>query len=378
MGDSNEFLSQEELDALLKGLQEDESSGSEKESTDSQSEDSLTPEELDAIAEISNIKMGSAATALSTILGKTVNIETPEVSVMTLNDLKKRYEGNMIVTTIEYTEGLKGLSVLMTEPKVAAVIADLMMGGTGKTEKETVDEIGLSAVGEAMNQMMGSAVTTLSDFLRMVINIAPPNIKILNFDDPNLDFPPVQADPNEPLVIVQFKMKIEDLATTYLVEVYPMHLIRELIRRFKEKVLGETKKEEQEEQKEPVQEKVTVSQPAEPQRKEEKVPVRKVEFAEMEGEGTQPFEIGDDRLKMLYDIPLEISVELGRTRMTLKQILDMDIGSIIELEKLTGEPVDVLVNGKLIARGEVVAIGENFGVRITEIVSQKERLYSLR
>ncbi|RKX54811.1 MAG: flagellar motor switch phosphatase FliY [Thermotoga sp.] len=374
MGDSNEFLSQEELDALLKGLQEDESSGSEKESADSKSEDSLTPEELDAIAEISNIKMGSAATALSTILGKTVNIETPEVSVMTLNDLKKRYKGNMIVTAIEYTEGLKGLSVLMTEPKVAAVIADLMMGGTGKTEKETVDEIGLSAVGEAMNQMMGSAVTTLSDFLGMVINIAPPNIKILNFDDPNLDFPPVQADPNEPLVIVQFKMKIEDLATTYLVEVYSMHLIRELIRRFKEKVLEETK----EEQKELTQEKVTISQPAEPQRKEEKVPVRKVEFAEMESEGTQPFEIEDDRLKMLYDIPLEISVELGRTRMTLKQILDMDIGSIIELEKLTGEPVDVLVNGKLIARGEVVAIGENFGVRITEIVSQKERLYSLR
>ncbi len=374
MGDSNEFLSQEELDALLKGLQEDESSGSEKESADSKSEDSLTPEELDAIAEISNIKMGSAATALSTILGKTVNIETPEVSVMTLNDLKKRYKGNMIVTAIEYTEGLKGLSVLMTEPKVAAVIADLMMGGTGKTEKETVDEIGLSAVGEAMNQMMGSGVTTLSDFLGMVINIAPPNIKILNFDDPNLDFPPVQADPNEPLVIVQFKMKIEDLATTYLVEVYSMHLIRELIRRFKEKVLGETK----EEQKELTQERVTISQPAESQRKEEKVPVRKVEFAEMESEGTQPFEIEDDRLKMLYDIPLEISVELGRTRMTLKQILDMDIGSIIELEKLTGEPVDVLVNGKLIARGEVVAIGENFGVRITEIVSQKERLYSLR
>lgn len=85
----------------------------------------------------------------------------------------------------------------------------------------------------------------------------------------------------------------------------------------------------------------------------------------------------DSSLEILHDIPLEISVELGRVRMVVKDILDISAGSIIEIDKAAGEPVDVLVNGRLVARGEVVVIEDNFGVRITEILSPQERLAKL-
>src|SRR5699024_8725256 len=86
---------------------------------------------------------------------------------------------------------------------------------------------------------------------------------------------------------------------------------------------------------------------------------------------------GQRNLDMLLDIPLSVTVELGRTKKNIEEILDLAQGSIIELDKLAGEPVDVLVNNKLIAKGEVVVIDENFGVRVTDIVSPRDRLMKL-
>ncbi len=82
-------------------------------------------------------------------------------------------------------------------------------------------------------------------------------------------------------------------------------------------------------------------------------------------------------LDILMDIPLEISVELGRTKLVVKEVVDLGVGSIVEIEKAAGEPVDILVNGRLVARGEVVVIEDNFGVRITEILNPRERLARL-
>lgn len=371
---NNEFLSQEELDALLKGLQENQEESEEKAST---SESALTHEERDAIGKVSNVSMGSAATALSTILGKKVTITTPDVLFRSLNELKKSYKGKMVCVVVEYTEGIKGMSLLMLKPEAATIIADLMMGGTGKSSEE-LDEITMSAVGEAMNQMMGSSATTLSDFFGIKINIAPPKVQLLDFDDPNLEFPPISTDVNNPVVIVKFSMNIEELISTEILQIFDLNLSKQLTKMFFEKTLSteETTTMSKQDEKESIADSgSSVSESSKPKIKAQ--PVELPEFEEKQLKAEEET-VGSERLKLLYDIPLEISVELGRTKMTLKQVLELDKGSLIELDKLTGEYADVLVNGKVIARGEVVVIGENFGIRITEIISPYERLYSLK
>ncbi|PLV59380.1 flagellar motor switch phosphatase FliY [Thermotoga sp. KOL6] len=337
----NEFLSQEEIDKLL--------------SDTSNSEDVLSPEEKDMIGEIGNIAMGSAATTLSMILGRDVHITVPTVREEKMKDVKGDFKGEQVVVTVEYTEGLKGLNVLVLEKKLVAAIADLMMGGSGEVESEELDEIKLSAVGEAMNQMMGSAATSLSELLGVTVNISPPKVEVIDFDDPNTQFPPVVDDPEKDVAIVEFEIDIENLAQSRFYQVIGVDLVKKMYEYF-------TKTHAKEEEK------------AEETKEEKKVKVEPVEFSDLKPSETAKTEIPHDKLEILLDIPLKVTVELGRTRMTLKRVLEMIPGSIIELDKLTGEPVDILVNGKLIARGEVVVIDENFGVRITEIVSPKERL----
>ncbi|MCD6550655.1 flagellar motor switch phosphatase FliY [Thermotoga sp.] len=339
----NEFLSQEEIDKLLSG----------------EAEGVLTPEEKDMIGEIGNIAMGNAATTLSMILGRDVHITVPTVREEKLKDIKSDFKGEKVVVSVEYTEGLKGLNVLVLERGLVATIADLMMGGSGEVESEELDEIKLSAIGEAMNQMMGSAATSLSELLGITVSISPPKVEVLNFDDPNTKFPPVVDDLEKDVAIVEFEIEIEGLPKSIFYQVIGADLVKKMYEYFTKAHEEETeeKKEEKKEEKE-----------------EKKVKVEPVEFSELKPSGTTKTEIPRDKLEMLLDIPLKVTVELGRTRMTLKRVLEMIPGSIIELDKLTGEPVDILVNGKLIARGEVVVIDENFGVRVTEIVSPKERL----
>ncbi|HHY37406.1 MAG TPA: flagellar motor switch protein FliN [Clostridia bacterium] len=103
--------------------------------------------------------------------------------------------------------------------------------------------------------------------------------------------------------------------------------------------------------------------------------VRRIIFSQIEPEqGTSAPSVGN--MRMLLDIPLEVRVELGRTQRLLREILAIGPGSVIELDRLAGEPVDVLVNGKIVARGEVVVVDENFGVKISEIISSVETLSS--
>lgn len=93
---------------------------------------------------------------------------------------------------------------------------------------------------------------------------------------------------------------------------------------------------------------------------------------------TDEFKAKSQNLNMLFDIPLQVTVELGRTKRTVKDILQMSPGTVIELDKLAGEPVDIYVNGKRIAKGEVVVIDENFGVRVKEITRQSDRIQNLK
>jgi len=368
---SDQFLSQDELDALLKGL------GNEQEGETFRGGGHLTDLEKDMIGEIGNISMGAGATALSTI-GRNVRITIPKVEEMLFGDVGKGLQGEQVVVVIEYIEGLKGINALVLPKAVVSIIADLMMGGSGEVESEELDDVKLSAVSEAMNQMMGAAATAMSDFFKSKVSISPPKVEVFNFDDPNTKFPPVEDNPNKPVAKVEFDLEIEGLPKSKFFQVIGSDLVKQMYEMFM-KVKGEESKQ---------QPAATASTPATPQQQPaqraytpppaQPVMAQPVQFQELSGTPVAPAQVPPEKLELLFDVPLRITVELGRTKMTLKQVMELSVGSLIELDKLTGEPVDILVNGKLIARGEVVVIDENFGVRITEIVSPKERLYALQ
>lgn len=335
----------------------------------------LNDMEKDALGELGNISMGSAATAISTILGKRVDITTPSIKETKIDDIRKQFTGHKVIVRVDYTESLNGTNAFILEPHVVAVIADIMMGGTGLDVNDELDELKLSAVGEAMNQMIGSSATALTEIVKGSVSITPPQVQEVNFDDESVNFPPVY-DGEDSVVEVKFIMKVEDLVEGDMVQLMTPAFAKKLSGFLTDSLMGtdepaaaETKPARAPKEPEP-------DESEEFKYKQPEKPVKKVEFQELEEK--QQSQIPSNKLDVLLDIPLEISVELGRTTMTLKQVLDLGVGSLVELEKLTGEPVDILVNGKMVAKGEVVVIGENFGVRITQILSKKERLYSLK
>ncbi len=362
----NEKLSQEEINALL------EAANTANSKKDSSSVLLLSEMEKDAIGELGNISMGSAATAISTLLGKKVDITTPSVKETTVSKVREIFKDEKVVVRVDYSKGLSGTNAFVLEPHVVAIIADIMMGGSGENVSDDLDEIKLSAVGEAMNQMMGSAATALSEVIKNPVDITPPKVEIMDFKNEDVEFPPVHE--GEEVVEVSFKMKVETLVEGDMMQLMSPSFAKEFAKFLTDTLPSKIKEEKpatptMKEEKAPVREEV-------PNESSISQPVKKAEFQELKEESTTP--ISSNKLEALLDIPLDVSVELGRTSMTLKQVLDLGSGSLVELDKLTGEPVDILVNGKAIAEGEVVVIGENFGIRITKILSKKERLYSLK
>jgi len=354
------ILSQAEIDALLSGV------------TPANIDSDLTDDEKDLLGEIGNISMGSASTALSTILGKMVNITTPRVTLTTLNDMKKEFNVPIMALEVEYIEGLKGSNLLLVKIDDASVIADIMMGGTGSNIKTELTEIEVSAVQEAMNQMIGSSATSLSTMLNMPINITPPSARIWNRD---VDKISELIDENERIVRISFRLTIAELLDSEIMLLLPVETAKMIIN----KMTGGLSEEpiaEPEPVKEAAYEKVEAKEQKIEARQEikEEVNVSKASFAEL----TPLTPKEKQNIELILDVPLEISVVLGRTKKTIKEILELGQGSLIELDKLTEEPVEILVNGKRVAYGEVVVIDENFGVRITSIVNNVEKIKSLQ
>ncbi|MRX70603.1 flagellar motor switch phosphatase FliY [Bacillus lacus] len=363
---SNGMLSQDEIDALLRGAPASEETGA------LQIGDYLSPMEEDAIGEIGNISFGSSATALSSLLNQKVEITTPTVSVILKCDLAEEFPYPYVGIEVDYTEGFTGSNLLIIKQHDAAIIADLMIGGDGKNPGEMLDEIQLSAVQEAMNQMMGSAATSMSTVFNKRVDISPPTIELLDANQQG-----VSEDKDETLYIqVSFRLKIGQLIDSNIMQLLPLQFARDLISELlnpqSEIAAAEPAAEMpiyEEPKSAPAQVKTSAPSPQEYE-------VKPVEFAAFSNQQGHPVETGN--LEMLLDIPLQVTVELGRTKRSIKEILELSSGSIIELDKLAGEPVDILVNSKIVAVGEVVVIDENFGVRVTDIVSQKERLNKLR
>ena len=391
---SDDILSQEEIEALLNGGVVDDS---QKEETSSSEEiEALSDMEANTLGEIGNMSLGSAATALSSLLDQNVEITTPTTSIVTIEELKEQFVQSYVAVKVEYIEGLSGANLLVIKQSDAAIIADLMLGSDGLTPAPELSDIHLSAVQEAMNQMMGAAATSLSTIFTKKVDILPPITDLMDVqEEKNLEYFLKESL----LISVSFNLKVGDLIDSDIMQLFPIDFGKALVADLERAMKGDVEEEALEVPQLPREEQIErksisfetkeqisdtiMSQPSSfhQQREQLKEPQPQVNVQQAQFEAFQPHpleEVEAHNLNLLMDIPLEVTVELGRTTREVREILEMSGGSIIELDKLAGEPVDILVNNRHIAKGEVVVIDENFGVRITDILSQTERMNNLK
>jgi flagellar motor switch protein FliN/FliY len=377
-----QILSQDEINALLQNTD-----------TDTTAEPKLSAEQKDALGEIGNISYGTAATALSKMLNKRVEINTPKVFLTTPGELKEQHPTPYVLLEVDYKEGLAGTNLLILKVCDAAVIANLFMGGNGLDVKDTLDEMELSAVSEAMNQMAGNAATSLSTLFAKKVDMNPPQVRIIDFANSK---EAIQKDlhNNDYMSAVQFQLLIEDLVDSEITLLIPYDFAIELVDTLlgkaqqpiasptvtqpvsvPEQVKQSVKPEENHSYEHSYQRAAVPQQPVAPQAPQQQVMVQPAQFAAF-GNNKLPKDGGN--IGLILDVPLQVTVELGSTRMKIKEILELGLGSVIELDKLAGDPVDIFVNGKLIAKGEVVVIDDNFGIKVTDIVSHVERVNTLQ
>ncbi|MGM8214478.1 flagellar motor switch phosphatase FliY [Bacillaceae bacterium W0354] len=382
----DDMLSQEEIDALLNGGGSDEQSDAPEllvtEDTPSLDE-FLSPIEIDAIGELGNISFSNSATALSTLLNQKVEITTPTVNLVTKDDLEEEFPAPHVAVLVDYVEGFQGLNLLIIQNHDAAVIADLMLGGDGQSPNIDLGEIQLSAIQEAMNQMMGSAATSLSTFFDKRIDISPPKTVLLDV----ASGAGIEYVPNQDIFIkVSFQLKVGNLIDSSIMQILTLDFaktyVQELLSKEKSEENESKVKESEQSMSNHVDNRSAKKEFTEPKTNQSssKKKIEHVETAQFaDFEEPHYLDSNEQRnLDLLMDIPLNVSVELGRTRKSIKEILELNSGSIVELDKLAGEPVDILINNQLIAKGEVVVIDENFGVRVTDIINQAERIKKLR
>lgn len=378
----SDMLSQEEIDALLRG---DSSPSQENSSSNDQL---LTLEEKDALGEIGNISMGTSATTLYTLLNHKVNITTPEVTIMTWEELANEYPIPNVAVSVEYKEGLVGTNLLILKESDAKIITDLMMGGPGIAEEGPITDLNLSAISEAMNQMIGSSSTSLASMFNKRIDILPPKAFSMIFSDSKITHDFV---PEDNVVKISFRMEIGDIIDSEIMQLLPIEFAKTLVNNLFENMTVPGKKESkpappkaapvaaasQQPQAKPEQRQPVYEEPRRaPQREESKmVNVQPIQYQSFDSD---QWSAEKESIDLIKDIPLEVTVELGRTKKLIRDILEFGPGTILELDKLAGEPVDILVNGKYIAKGEVVVIDESFGVRITDIISASKRLTKIQ
>lgn len=426
MGD---MLTQAEIDALLNGTSSSDDDNDANDTASAEvvdnhsSNDSLSTQEIDALGEIGNISMGTSATTLFTLLSQKVTITTPNVTVTTWEELSKHYSSQYVAVKVEYTDGLIGSNLLILKQDDVKIITDLMMGGEGTVVEGELSDLHLSAISEAMNQMIGSSATSMSSMFAKRIDISPPKAYVVSFEDgdPYGDF-----EVGERLVKVAFKMVVGDIIDSEIMQLLPMKFAKELVGQLYNSSSSKSAAEPQTQQPAmqqpqvqppvqtpPMQQPMMQTPPPMQQPMMQTPPPMQQPMMQMPSPMQQPmmqtppmqgygytggyqepqrsrnvnvqpaqFQAFDDGLSasekknigLIMDLPLQVTVELGRTQKLIKDILEFGSGSVIELDKLAGEPVDILVNGKAIAKGEVVVIDESFGVRITDIIHPSKRL----
>ena len=406
------MLSQDEINALLNGVDLSADSGASdtgSAATSALVEGDLTEIEKDAIGEVANISMGTSATTLFSLVNRKVNITTPVVEMCTWQDVLNDYERPCVFIQIKYTVGLNGTNILVLKEHDVKVITDLMMGGDGTNVEGELSDLHLSAISEAMNQMMGSSSTSLSSMLGKTIDISPPEASLVDLHSKE----PRELSPflEDRFVKVSFRMQIDDLVDSTLMQLYPLDFAKSVSETFMAQQMGSM------EEATPAPAPAPTPAPAAPAMDMGGSPmgmqpqmgmpqggmdmggspmgmqpqmgmpqggygmpqmgmpmgygmpnvnIQPAQFQNFaQGQGAM---VSAESISLIRDVPLEVTVELGRTSKSISDILEFAPGTIIELDKIAGEPIDVLVNGKFVAKGEVVVIEESFGVRIMEII----------
>jgi len=325
-------------------------------------ENELTPQEMDVLGEIGNISMGSAATSLSQLLREEVSITTPEVDIKEFSDLFGSFTVPYISIRVNYTEGLQGFNVLIIKLDDARQMLKMLMGDR-VSQGDKFNEMEMSALSEIMNQMMGSGATALNQVYKESITISTPEIELVDVEDDTSAMPHFAV--NEPLVNVAFRFKIGSVVDSHALQVIPLSSAKQQVGMALKKERDRSVQKNPE-QRNPEQKKPKDSAP--------EVTVEKAGFPPITN---NPSSEEPRNIDMLMDIPLQASVVMGRATKTIQEILALAEGTVIELDKLVEDPVDLYVNGVPIARGEVVVVNGNFGLRIIEIISSSKRLESL-
>lgn len=428
----------------------------------------FSPMEIDAIGEIMNISLGSSATVVSNMLDHRVDITTPSVSVVPIEEFTLGELEPAIGIEIKYVSGLEGSNIMLLKRHDVKTIVEILMGTEISDEEFEFNDLTISAVCEVMNQMMGAASTALSDFLGRSVNISTPQSFTLD-DLDQFEREHFQYDSGM-VVVAKFMLSIENVLKSEFVNVMSVDLARELIAGFGVDLSdgeGKGAKSEEEVKPEPStggaklsqeeierlmsggapsapppassgsgklsqeeierlmsggapsapppassgsgklsQEEIeqlmsgmapSAAQAAPPRQPEPQqssarpyeaagqyMPAPPAYAGEPRVINTKPVQlppldvadkIGQEQaqnLELIMSVPLEVSVEIGRTRRKVEDILTFSKGSLVVLDKLAGDQVDLFVNGLCVARGDVVVIDDNFGIRITEVLKRPE------
>lgn len=377
--------------------------------------------EIDAVGEILNISMGSAATAVSELLNAKTWITTPQVNVVKVGDLNYDNLEPAICVKIVYVEGITGLNMMVLKQNDVQLILNQLLGNPLVIDPNfEFDELNISAVSEIMNQMMGASATALSDLLGVKVDISVPTPYIIE----QTKFGDLCEMPLDSTVVaVTFKLTVDGVMESEFMSVLSLELAKTLSGKMMDKFSSDDGSEDTASAPAAAAPAPTPAPAAAPQPTPQQQPMSMPQqpapdpnmmygqmpqgypqgYPQQAGYGypnpyaaygaypppVPPVNVQDaqlhqfdamdfgipadqkDNLKLLMGVPLEISVEIGSAKRKVKDILEFTQGTIIELERQAGAPVDVVVNGNLIARGDVVVIDDNFAVRITEIVKSK-------
>ena len=411
------MLSQDEINALLSGMGASDpiDDGSSTMASTEIDESLLTDIEKDAIGEVANISMGTSATTLYSLVNRKVDITIPVVTLSNWDNVVEDYHRPCVFIYIRYTEGLEGSNILVLKEHDVKVITDLMMGGDGTNTDGEIGELHLSAISEAMNQMMGSSATSLSSMLGKKIDISPPEASLVDLSELEAKGE-LSKFLEGTFVKIAFRMQIDELVDSTIMQLYPIDFAKSLYETFMNTQAPAEPEPAKEEPKaapyEPpktetppmmnqapsgmdmnqmgmgqmdmsqmgmnpmmmnqmMMNQMMMNQMMNPMMAQQMAPAQNVnvqpaQFQTFANDGSNL--VSQENIGLIRDVPLEVTVELGRTSKSIAEILDFAPGTIIELDKIAGEPIDVLVNGKFVAKGEVVVIEESFGVRVTEII----------
>ncbi len=363
-------ISQDEIDALFKSADDE---GTKNVQTMSET---LTDSDKDVLGEVGNISMGAAATTLSSILGEKVVITAPVVHNKDyIVDLLKSDE-KLVSVDIKYKAGLQGSFLLILKESDVKNIAGIMMGAGGESDTG-ISEMELSAISEAMNQMIGTSCTSMSQVFKETVDISPPVSEQIS--DPSTTQIAGIDLTNDNIVVVEFELKIGEKINSKMMQIMYVEVAKQLIGKLttpvEEPKSAVVREEpailEEERNVRAATAPASAAPPVHSANVSSSSNAQKIEFQDI-AQGALSGET--EKIALIQDVPLLVVVELGRTHKSIKEILEFGPGVVIELDKMAGEPIDILINDKFIAKGEVVVIDENFGIRITEIVDMKKKV----